>query len=392
MEHAHVKRTVDIFRERFGQEPRVFRAPGRVNLIGEHTDYNDGFVLPFAIDRETITAAAPRGDTKVNVYAVDVDEAASFDLSAAPVKRRGTWLDYVEGTIRALGLKCTIRNGFDIAFSSTVPIGAGLSSSAALEVSVGSAILAIAHGSLDRQELGFAAQSAEHEYVGTRSGIMDQFASVFATEGHAMLLDCRSLEIRQIRLETDGTMIAVCDTGVKHDLAASEYNRRREECETGVKILERSIPGLSSLRDVTEGDLEKFGHALPPVIAKRCRHVVAENVRTLAAAGAVTAGEAKAAGRFMFASHRSLRDDYEVSCPELDLLVDIAGGVDGVWGARMTGGGFGGCTVNLLASAAFNEFKRATQAGYEERFGRIPPIYVFEAAAGASEIAASFFK
>ncbi|HMJ07464.1 MAG TPA: galactokinase family protein, partial [Pyrinomonadaceae bacterium] len=227
--------------------PRIFRGPGRVNLIGEHTDYNDGFVLPFAIDRECIVAVARRDDSLINVFALDPDESAVIDLAAAPIKKRGHWVDYVEGTARSLMDKCEI-GGADIVFSSDVPIGAGLSSSAAIEIAIGFALISIYGVDIELKELAFAAQRAEHEFVGVCSGIMDQFASAFGKKGNAMLLDCRSLAIEYIPVETGTSVIAVCDTKVKHELASTEYNIRRQECEKGVEILRSKLEGVRALR------------------------------------------------------------------------------------------------------------------------------------------------
>jgi galactokinase len=336
------------FQEIYGRKPRVFRAPGRVNLIGEHTDYNEGFVLPFAIDRETLVAGAVRSDTRITTFALDIDEIFSFDLRYEAVKRRGNWQDYVEGTARCLTKNFKLEKGADLVFSSTVPIGAGLSSSAALEVSIGCALLALNEIEMDRKKLAFAAQEAEHEFVGIRSGIMDQFASVLCRKDHALLLDCRSLETKQIPLKIIDALIAVCDTRVKHKLASSEYNTRRRECETGVEILKEELPEINSLRDVGIKDFIKFQNLLPEIILKRCWHVITENERTLEAAENLEKDDLEKVGELMFASHESLRDDYEVSCAELDKLVEIARETNGVFGARMTGGGFGGCTVNLL--------------------------------------------
>lgn len=370
----------------FGGEFRLFRAPGRVNLIGEHTDYNEGFVLPFAIDRETVVAARLRNDLKVNVHALDVGELATFDLHE-PAKKHGNWIDYVEGTARSLYERFNLKHGADIVFSSSVPIGGGLSSSAALEVSIGFALLSLNRIEYDKKDLAFAAQRAEHEYVGIRSGIMDQFTSVFAKVGHALLLDCRSLEIDFIPLEFDDAVIAVCDTGVKHELASSEYNKRREECEKGVDLLSKDLPGIKSLRDVSADDFLRYAEILPETIRKRCRHVISENGRTVEAAELLKTGDVSAAGKLMFQSHRSLRDDYEVSSPELDVLVDAAAECEGVFGARMTGGGFGGCTVNLLSSGSFENFTETIKREYSKTFGFEPSIYIFQAADGASETA-----
>jgi galactokinase len=376
----------ETFQQIFKREPRLFRATGRVNLIGEHTDYNEGFVLPFAIDREVLAAGAARADSKINVHALDIGDFFSFDLRDEAVKRRGSWIDYVEGVARCLKKRFALTRGADLIFSSTVPIGAGLSSSAALEVSIGFALLALNEIEIHRKELAFAAQEAEHEFVGIRSGIMDQFASVLCEENHALLLDCRSLETKQIPLELGNAVIAVCDTKVKHKLSSSEYNVRRRECETGVEILREKLPEIKSLRDVGVEDFEKFQNLLPENVKNRCRHVITENARTLSAAKNLEKRDLEKVGKQMFLSHESLRDDYEVSCAELDKLVEIARKIEGVFGARMTGGGFGGCTVNLLKRASFADFQKQIEQKYTETFGFEPEIYLFRASSGASEI------
>jgi galactokinase len=377
------------FRSRFGSAPRFFQAPGRVNLIGEHTDYNLGFVMPFAIDRRTVVAGAPRGDTKLNIWARDIDESATIDLADKPTIRRGNWIDYVEGSVRCVAERTDSKlRGADLMISSTVPIGAGLSSSAAIEIATGFAILSLNDVPIDEEQLAFAGQEAEHKFVGIRSGIMDQFAAVFGRRGSAMLLDCRSLEIAFVPITNENISFAVIDTKVKHNLASSEYNTRRSECESAVEILQQDNPHVNSLRDVTLAILEKYGNKLPDVIRRRCRHVVSENLRTLAAADAFRRSDLAKAGELMFASHRSLRDDYEVSCPELDLLVDSAGSIDGVYGARMTGGGFGGCTVNLVKTEAVQRLNEITAMTYESKFGFAPDFYLFQPADGASEISA----
>jgi galactokinase len=374
------------FAARFGGEPRMFRAPGRVNLIGEHTDYNDGFVMPFAIDRESVVAASASGDRRVEAVALDLEETATFELDAPPRKRRGNWIDYVEGTVRCVEEAFGRLPGARLVISSNVPIGSGLSSSAAIEISIGLALLSVSDLEIDREKLAFAAQRAEHEYAGTRSGIMDQFASAFSSAGNAMLLDCRSLDRTPVAFESEETLTAVCDTGVKHELASSEYNKRREECEEGVRLLQQHLPEIKALRDVKIEQLEDFKAQLPDVIYRRCCHVVTENTRTLQAPEHFRAGRSEEAGKLMYASHASLRDDYEVSCEELDALVDIAAKIDGVFGARMTGGGFGGCTVNILRREAFDEFAARIRSGYGERYGRQPEIYMFRAVEGASEV------
>lgn len=376
-----------IFQQLYKREPRLFRAPGRVNLIGEHTDYNEGFVLPMAIDRETVVAGAARDDSLVRVHAFDVEESAKFDLNAPAGERvRGHWLDYVEGVARVLQERGARLRGCDLAIHSSVPAGAGLSSSAALEVSVGLALLSLSGLEIDLTALALAAQTAEHVYAGIRCGIMDQFTSALGHKGHALLIDCRSLETEYLLLETDETAVVICDTRVKHELAASEYNTRRAECERAVELLRQALPGLRALRDVSAADFLRHEELLPEPIRRRCRHVVTENERTLAAAKALRAGEMRLLGRLMYLSHRSLKDDFEVSCAELDLLVEIASGFAGTVGARMTGGGFGGCTVNLVRRESLAEFQRIIVRKYAKAVSYEPAIYLSEPADGAQEI------
>ena len=381
-----LERIREEFSNRFRDTPRMFRAPGRVNLIGEHTDYNDGFVMPFAIDRAVVVAGSKRSDRKVEAVAMDLNESVTIDLDAKPQKQRKSWVDYVEGTARCVEEKFGRLSGAELVISSTVPIGSGLSSSAALETSVGFALLSLSEMNVDRKKLAFAAQEAEHEYAGIRSGIMDQFASSFCKKGNAMLLDCRSLATEQVPFETPDTVTIVCDSKVKHSLASSEYNKRREECEEGVRVLQKHRPEIKALRDVTIDELNRVKDKLSEVVYRRCRHVITENDRTLKAAEFFRLHHLSEAGKLMFESHRSLRDDYEVSCKELDALVEIASSVQGVFGARMTGGGFGGCTVNIVRLDIAGEFERAIREGFLRRFKKLPDIYRFHAADGASEI------
>jgi galactokinase len=376
------------FQQLYEEEPRLFRAPGRVNLIGEHTDYNDGFVLPMAIERECVVAGARREDSLVRVHALDVNEAAEFDLNLSGARRRGVWLDYVEGIARVLQAGGAALHGANLAIHSDVPIGAGLSSSAALEVSVGLALLSLSGLEVDLVSLALAAQKTEHEYVGIKSGIMDQLIAALGRRGHALLIDCRSLETKQIPFDTSSIVVVICDTRVKHELATSEYNTRRAECERGVELLREKLPGIRALRDVSFADFQTYEACLPETIKRRCRHVVTENERTLSAAAALQANNIEALGRLMYLSHRSLRDDYEVSCLELDLLVEVASRIQGVLGARMTGGGFGGCTVNLVRRDALAEFHEIISREYGKALSYEPTIYLAEPSNGAEEISA----
>jgi galactokinase len=375
------------FESLYGRAPRLFRAPGRVNLIGEHTDYNDGFVLPMALERETVVAAATRADRLVRVHALDLDEQAEFDLDQPGPKQRGLWLDYVEGVAQALLRRGVRLRGADVALRSDVPTGAGLSSSAALEVSTGLAFMLLAEADLDRVQLALAGQEAEHVYVGAKVGIMDQFIAAMGRAGHALLIDCRALTTTPIPVDTTRALIVVCDTRVKHELAASEYNERRAECERGVELLRKPLPDIRALRDVSVADFERHADLLPEPVRRRCRHVVSENARTLAAAAALRSDQLEEMGRLMYESHESLRRDYEVSCPELDTLVELAAAMPAATlGARMTGGGFGGCTVNLVRRDQLADFSATITREYARRVGHEPGIYVSAAGEGAAEV------
>ena len=375
----------EAFRSLYGGQPRIYRAPGRVNLIGEHTDYNEGFVMPAAIDFSTSVAIDTRDDRRIVIRSENFSETAELDLDQPPPRGRGHWSDYPFGVAVKLEEAGQPLRGANMLVRGEVPIGSGLSSSAAIEVATGFALLDIAGAQVDRLELAKLCRQAENEFVGMRCGLMDQFISCFGKARHALMLDCRSLDYRLLPLP-DKVKLVVCNTMVKHELAASEYNARRAECEEAVRLLARELPGVRSLRDVSIADLDRLADELPEVIRKRSRHVVSENARVVAAAAALQREDLKTFGELMRESHRSLRDDYEVSCEELDLMVDIANGAEGVFGARMTGGGFGGCTVNLVRSESVESFKGVVAKDYAQATGREPEIYVCSPAQGAERV------
>ncbi|MET0792472.1 MAG: galactokinase [Polyangiaceae bacterium] len=365
---------------------RAFSAPGRVNLIGEHTDYNEGFVLPMAIDRRTYVVGAIRPDRIVSVRSTNKSSHFSFDLDHPPSRPRGSWVDYVEGTAHAMLKRGLPVPGAELLISSDIPIGAGLSSSAALEISVAYAFARLAGvAEPDLVKLALSGQAAENEYVGARVGIMDQFIAALAEAGSALLIDCRSLEHRAITLELGTARILICDTRVKHALAASAYNERREQCEQGACSIRAECPEVRSLRDVSSEQLERSARRLPELIYRRCRHVIRENERTLLTTRALESGDLRRVGELFLRSHRSLRDDYEVSCPELDAAVDAAAAEPGVYGARMTGGGFGGSTITLLEESAVARVSAAIAARFSRQFGVRPEFFVSNACAGVQE-------
>ena len=373
------------FRERYGEPRGIYRAPGRVNLIGEHTDYNDGLVMPAALAFYTYVAAGVRSDDKLNVYSIDFREARDFDFAALVPGPTGHWSDYVRGVAAVLRKRNISIEGANLVVKGAVPIGAGLSSSAAIEVATAYALLGVSGIALGRLEIASICQQAEHEYAGTKCGIMDQFISCFGVANHALMLDCRSLDFQSLAIP-ESVRIVICNTMVRHELAAGEYNRRRADCEAGVAFLRQQLPEIKALRDVSLAQLDEYGTAMPDTVHRCCHHVISENARVLEAADALKQDDLERFGRLMAESHASLRDDYEVSCAELDLMVELARKCRGVYGARMTGGGFGGCTVNLVDADAVTEFQVGVAQGYQRATGRLPEIYVCSAADGAREI------
>ena len=368
---------------------RVYRAPGRVNLIGEHTDYNDGFVMPTAIPYETRVSAVPREDRAVTVRSEDFTGARTFDLDRLRGGVEHDWSDHVRGMLIELQRAGKNLRGVDLGIASDVPIGAGLSSSASVMVATGLALLDLAHVAIDRVALARVAQRAENEHAGARTGIMDPFVSANARAGDALLLDTRTLTFDYLPLPPRA-QIVISNTMVKHDHATGGYNERRTECETGTAVLARRYPQIRALRDATLDQLAAVRDALSDSVYRRCRHVITENARTLRAADALRAGDLVTFGTLMNASHASLRDDFEVSCPELDVMVELARAYasDRVYGARMTGGGFGGCAIALVERESVDGFVDSIRTGYREATGIEPDTYVGAGAAGAGKVVA----
>ena len=371
--------------EAFGSGPvSMARAPARVNLIGEHTDYNGGFVLPMAIDRDVRIAFRPADDGRVELLSLDFNEKASFEISAMTPRKDSTWLNYPMGVAAILRQEGHKLRGLRGVVKGNVPIGAGLSSSAAIEVAFAMAICAASGLAINREKLARICQRAENEFVGMNCGIMDQFASLLARKDHALFIDCTTLSHELVPFDSKKASVVVCDTGVKRELVKSPYNQRRVECARAFKLLHRYQSEIKTYRDISIEAFNAYGHDLPDPLSRRAHHVVTENSRVLHAVRALTDGDMLGFGTLMDASHDSLREDFEVSCKELDLLVALAREANGTYGARMTGAGFGGCTVNLVRPDRVEDFVKSVSAGYLDKTGRSPDVYVFSPSEGAS--------
>lgn len=388
-ESAKITEIESRFQELFGMEPTVIvRAPGRVNLIGEHTDYNDGFVFPAAIERDVLIAASPRSDRQVRACALNFNQSSTFTLDDVQpaTESRERWSNYLRAIAWVLHDEGLGTQGMNCVTLGDVPLGAGLSSSAAMLVAGGLAFAAGAGLELEPVRLALLAQRAEREFVGVNVGIMDQFISALGRKDHALLIDTRSLTYEAVPLPQSGVSIVIADTNKKRGLVDSEYNTRRAECERAVEILKEFLPDIKALRDVTLEDFERYADKLPEVTRRRARHVVTEDARTLASVAALKAGDIAQFGQLMNASHISLQNDYEVSCKELDALAAAARSIEGVYGARMTGAGFGGCTVSLVATEALEAFQREVPELYRKATGLNTTIIVTTAAQGAQRL------
>ncbi len=386
VEHELYRKVTQAYNARFQHPPQlIVRAPGRVNLIGEHTDYNDGFVLPVAVDQAAWLAVGLTEEPWTTVRAMDMgNDEAVFSVNQVPASVGG-WPDYPKGVVWAFLERGLQPPSVNAVLASDVPVGAGMSSSAAIELAFAFAWTTLGHFDIPLPDLALLCQRAENQYVGVNCGIMDQMISACGKAGHAMLLDSRSLERRYFPLP-EGVAIVVADSLVRRSLASSEYNVRRAQCEQAVAHLQKYVPEATALRDISLRNLERFGRGLPEVVYRRARHVVTENDRVLRFARALYNGDIEAAGMLMVEGHRSLRDDYEVSAPELDALVEAAMEVPGCYGARLTGAGFGGCTIALVAEEAVPEFQAHITEVYAARFEKRPAVYVTHPADGVAVI------
>jgi galactokinase len=377
------------FETQFHTRPRIFRAPGRVNLIGEHTDYNDGFVLPAAIGFSTYVAVGTRSNSHLTIHSEQFPGNFDFDLSHLPQQRTGSWCDYILGVANIFQQHGLKLRGMNLLVNGEVPVGAGLSSSAAMEVASAFALLSQIDVELPLSRIAQLCRQAENSFVGARVGIMDPFVSCVGQAGHAILLDCRTLDFEATPIPS-GIRLVVCNTMVKHDLATGTYNTRRAECEEAVRCFAQFESGIHALRDVSLELLEQHAADLDPTILKRCSHVVHENERTVQTAQALRSGDLARVGQLMHDSHVSLRDLYEVSSRELDIMVESAQSLPGFVAGRMTGGGFGGCTVNLVEAQNVSTFVEEIAGRYQRATGITPQIYICPTEAGAQEITGEF--
>lgn len=373
------------FTERFGGHGTLYAAPGRVNLIGEHTDYNLGYVLPGAIDKAITVEIRPNGTKQFTVVSLDYNEEVTFTADGNKLQQH--WANYVLGVVMEFLSRCFPVAGFDAVFAGDIPLGGGLSSSAALESVFAFAINDLGRFGVSRLELAQIGQSAEHKYAGVRCGIMDQFASLHGKKNQLLKLDCRSLDYELVPFDLPGYRVVLLDTQVKHSLASSEYNVRRAQCEAGVAALQKQYPKVKSLRDADLAMLEACRAQIDATVFLRCEYVVEENIRLLRAVDQLKKADIVAFGHEMLASHEGLRHKYAVSCAELDLLVDTAREIPGVAGARMMGGGFGGCTINVVAEQGHENFIRRTGGVFEKKFGKKPLVYDVAISDGARRLA-----
>ena len=375
----------EAFQQKFQQEPFIVRAPGRVNLIGEHTDYNEGFVLPAAINKAIYLGMSARKDNKIELVALDLKDSYSADVDHVQQNDR-QWTLYILGVVEQIQKAGKQVGGFNCIFSGDIPLGAGLSSSAALECGVAYGLNELFQLGLEKVQMVKMAQAAENQFVGVQCGIMDQFASMMGQKNAVIQLDCRTLDYQYNPIAMEGIEIVLFDSMVSHSLASSEYNTRRAQCEQGVKLIQQKYPEVKNLRDATQEMLDELVKDVDPLVYRRCRYVVQENKRLLEGCEDLKRGDVAAFGQKMFATHEGLSQNYEVSCPELDFLIDCVKTNPAVLGARMMGGGFGGCTINLVKKKAVAGLIEEVKQKYEAQTGKVPHVYVAETEAGVGAV------
>jgi galactokinase len=373
------------FKDKFKQNPLLIRSPGRVNLIGEHTDYNKGYVLPGAIDKAIYLAVYPRKDDKCNILAVDLNDFYEFNISSIQNSKKG-WPNYIMGIVDQFCKDGFNITGFDCAFGGDIPIGAGLSSSAAIEAGLAFALNHLFTFRLEKLALVKLAQKSENEFVGVKCGIMDQYINIFGKNKNVLRIDCRSLDYEYFPFEFNNVSVVLFNSKVSHSLASSEYNRRRGECDQGVEVIKNYYPKVESLRDVPKEMLVELKPKFDAVTYKRCKYVVDENDRVLTACEALKKGNLKEFGSLMYESHEGLSNDYEVSCKELDYLVQLTESNSKVYGSRMMGGGFGGCTINIIENDAVEQISKSICHSYEEIFHVKPEVYITSISSGTNII------
>jgi galactokinase len=377
-----IKKVYTEFKELFKEKPILIESPGRVNLIGEHTDYNDGFVLPATIQKKIILGISGNNSNTIRAYSIDMNEYAEIDATSLD-EHKYQWANYIKGISSELQKDGHQIHGFDVVFSGDIPIGAGMSSSAALEGGLLTGLNKLMDLGLSKEKMSKIGQLTEHHHIGVNCGIMDQFVNLHGKANHVLRLDCRSLDYSLYPFEREDLMIVLCNTMVSHNLADSEYNTRRKQCEQGVAVLQRYSPEIKNLRDVSMDQLEAHKDEMDAVVYRRCKFVLEENQRVLDACTDLENDHFEAFGQRMFESHQGLRHEYEVSCQELDLLVDIAREQPGVYGSRMMGGGFGGCTINLVQKGDVDSFKEVIKREYLSQTGITTEIYCTQIGSGA---------
>ncbi|BAV09203.1 galactokinase [Filimonas lacunae] len=379
-----VQQAKEVFEQKFGTTPVLFFSPGRINLIGEHVDYNNGFVMPAAIDKGVVFAIAPNNTSNIRVYSIDMKE--DLEVALDQVAPKEGWANYILGVVDQFQKRGAAIKGFDVAFGGNLPAGAGLSSSAAVECGLASGLNTIFNIGLNRVEIALLSQKAEHTFPGVKCGIMDQFANMMGEKDHVLLLDCDTMEYKALPLQLQGHVIMLINSKVHHSLASGEYNVRRQQCETGLAILQQLYPGTKTFRDITPEQVQQAEDKLDKDVFRRCLFVTQEIQRTQKAAALLQENKLPEFGQLMFATHEGLSKLYDVSCPELDFLVEQAKEYKAILGSRLMGGGFGGCTINIVAESEAKEIGEKISEAYKKHFNITPEVYIMQTGNGTYEV------